>query len=403
MREDVVVEVVARLGDTVVDIAHLSAGAPYRLGTATIATAADAAFCERVGLVEVTGRPIPRPRRSLPRPTVLDHRCLAYLAISCIAHLALWRYASESSPAEPHPIGRRATPQEHAPRMARVTSQPASLPPRDPNDDSEDDTQPGSGLPMALPAGAAGSPSSVQDRGHIQIADRGVRPQVSREAAIAEARMLGDRLASYGGFHALTGVDASSGFDRGDVYGPLLGGRGEATGQFGLARGGSGESGGCYGGDCGTIGLGRFGTIGHGVTPGDGWGGRNTGASSIIGGGAYRRGSTLAICARPYEHLCKFVGDMDKLLVRRYVKRHAARLTYCYEKQLLAEPRLAGGPLIAEFVIRASGQVDGVVARGIAPPVETCVAEALTDIRFPSAIGGGSTAVTLALDFTPPP
>ena len=40
-------------------------------------------------------------------------------------------------------------------------------------------------------------------------------------------------------------------------------------------------------------------------------------------------------------------GDLDKAIIRRYIKRNIQKITYCYEKQLLAKPGLGGHGLDA--------------------------------------------------------
>ncbi len=35
-------------------------------------------------------------------------------------------------------------------------------------------------------------------------------------------------------------------------------------------------------------------------------------------------------------------GDLDKAIIRRYIKRNQQKIQYCYEKELLAKPNLSG-------------------------------------------------------------
>ncbi len=93
-------------------------------------------------------------------------------------------------------------------------------------------------------------------------------------------------------------------------------------------------------------------------------------------------------------------GELDRNLVRRYIKRNRAKLGYCYEKALLVTPDLAG-TVTARFVIGPGGTVTSVEASGVTPEVSTCVAEVLRAIEFPKPRGGGRVEVTYPFDFRP--
>ena len=55
--------------------------------------------------------------------------------------------------------------------------------------------------------------------------------------------------------------------------------------------------------------------------------------------------------------------------------------------------------LSLSFQIEASGHVESVVASGVSPEVEACVAGVIRSIEFPRAIGGGATQVNYPLTF----
>jgi hypothetical protein len=82
------------------------------------------------------------------------------------------------------------------------------------------------------------------------------------------------------------------------------------------------------------------------------------------------------------------VGDLDKAIIRRYIKRNQQKLLYCYEKQLLAKPAIAG-TAVAQFFITPDGKVDPSTATGVDPDVATCVAGVIRDIEFPKPKSGG--------------
>ena len=117
------------------------------------------------------------------------------------------------------------------------------------------------------------------------------------------------------------------------------------NGGFGFGRSGFGPGGGGTG--WGTIGTGRYGTIGHGSGTGSGYG--------VGGGRGGMRGRTAAVptvsIGQPNAQ-----GDLDKAIIRRYIKRNIQKITYCYEKQLLAKPGLSG-TVSTQFFITPNGNV----------------------------------------------
>jgi hypothetical protein len=218
-------------------------------------------------------------------------------------------------------------------------------------------------------------------------------PQLARQQAIEQARtagILGSAALTQGGaFASLTGTgDISSGFDDSNIYGGLLGNEaGEMNGGFGYGRSGFGPGGGGTG--WGTIGTGRYGTIGHGSGTGDGYG--------VGGGRGGMRGRTAAVptvsIGQPNSQ-----GDLDKAIIRRYIKRNLAKITYCYEKQLLANPSLSG-TVQTQFFITPNGTVGSATGSGVDGTVSSCVAEVIKQIEFPKPKGGGSVTVNYPFIF----
>ena len=78
-------------------------------------------------------------------------------------------------------------------------------------------------------------------------------------------------------------------------------------------------------------------------------------------------------------------GGLDRNTIRRYVKRHLPKIQYCYERALLAQPRL-NGTIDTSFFIHPDGTVGAVEARGVDPEVADCVADVLATIAL-RAIG----------------
>jgi hypothetical protein len=202
--------------------------------------------------------------------------------------------------------------------------------------------------------------------------------EVARAEALEVARgagILGVVRSGTEGF-----ASASSGQGQGGEQG--LGGLwgtevGEESGAFGrgIAAGGWGW---------GTIGTGSVGTIGHGGGAGYGMRGTSSGQA---------RAPQLQFGDATVQ------GGLDKNIIRRFIRRRLARIRFCYEKELLAQPDLAG-TLVANFQITSTGSVQGARASGIGNRnVESCVTQAIQSIQFPKPQGGGVVSVRYPFNF----
>jgi len=171
-----------------------------------------------------------------------------------------------------------------------------------------------------------------------------------------------------GAFASLTGTgDISSGFDDANIYGGLLGNEG---------GGGTGW---------GTIGTGRYGTIGHGSG----------------GGRGGMRGRTAAVPTVSIgQPTTSGKGVLDKAIIRRYIKRNISKLQYCYEKELLGHAGLAGKVTVA-FTIEASGAVAPDAKATGMPEVEACMTQVIQGIAFPKPKNDGSLDVKYPFEFRP--
>lgn len=94
-------------------------------------------------------------------------------------------------------------------------------------------------------------------------------------------------------------------------------------------------------------------------------------------------------------------GDLDKAIIRRYLKRNLGKLAYCYEKELVAKPKLKGTIEIT-FQITPAGNVASSTGKGIDPEVEKCAAGVVKGIEFPKPKGSSKVDVTFAIDYEPP-
>ena len=126
-----------------------------------------------------------------------------------------------------------------------------------------------------------------------------------------------------------------------------------------------------------------FGTIGDGST------GRDVPVGSRVGGPTVTVGANAAATA-----------DTDKDMIRRYMHRNVTKVTYCYEKQLLVKPKLAG-TVTAKFFITPSGKVTNASASGLDPDVASCIAKFIGEIKFAKPKGGGGIQVSYPFKLRP--
>jgi hypothetical protein len=75
-------------------------------------------------------------------------------------------------------------------------------------------------------------------------------------------------------------------------------------------------------------------------------------------------------------------GELDKAIIRRYIKRNIQKLEGCYEHELVTKPKLRG-TVMAQFAIGPDGRVTVSDASGVDPAVAKCVAGVIKQIEFP--------------------
>ncbi|MDX2092243.1 MAG: AgmX/PglI C-terminal domain-containing protein [Kofleriaceae bacterium] len=337
---------------------------------------------------------VPQPRRHvMPLFAALESRVAAYFAGSLAVHLGFW-LVLEQIPPEDEGANLDLASLEDASTRSNSSTQDDPPPPEEedkPDDGAEESG--GTGTAMALEEGKMGKKDSDRAEGQYKMQQTQADPQLARQQAIEQARnagILGSTALTQGGaFASLTGTgDISSGFDDTNIYGGLLGNEaGEMNGGFGFGRSGFGPGGGGTG--WGTIGTGRYGTIGHGSGTGSGYG--------VGGGRGGMRGRSAAVptvsIGQPNAQ-----GDLDKAIIRRYIKRNIQKIQYCYEKELLAKPNLSG-TVSTQFFITPNGNVASASGSGVDPGVASCVAGVIKEIEFPKPKGGGGVQVNYPFTF----
>ncbi|MBE7449953.1 MAG: AgmX/PglI C-terminal domain-containing protein [Kofleriaceae bacterium] len=339
---------------------------------------------------------VPQPKRHpVPLFATLEAAVLLFFAGSAIVHFGfvflLWTVPPDQDTAYTD-----MAVNEDTSNRAQTTSQedPPPPEPEDQEDDGEDESG-GTGTAMMLEEGKMGKKDSDRAEGRYKMKQNAEQEQLARQQAIEQARtagVLGSAALTQGGnFASITGTgDISSGFDDIDIQGGLLGNEpGEMAGGFGFGRSGFGPGGGGTG--WGTIGTGRYGTIGHGSGTGSGYG-----VGSGRGGMRGRQSNVPQVrIGQPQS-----VGDLDKAIIRRYIKRNIQKITYCYEKQLLARPGLEG-TVSTQFFISPNGTVASSNASGVDSEVASCVAAVIKAIEFPKPKGGGGVQVNYPFNFRP--
>jgi len=334
---------------------------------------------------------VARPRRhAVPLLAGLESRAMTYFAGSLAVHLGVWAILQLVPPdASAASID---LPIEE--RILVGIKMPGTIDPMPEPDKDPGVTAGGQGsAPMPLPSGASGNPET-SNRGRILIERTAPTPQLSsREVEIERARTAGFLGALAASPIRVLGaeLDLASGFDSESFNGPLYGAYGEGGGgNFGGGRSGFGIGGGCSD-DCGTIG---------------------TSTGYRIGGLARVPGYDYGLHSRGYgprdrrpdppqagEPTLRGAG-YDKSIIRRYIRRHIDKIGYCYDKQLLAHPELAG-EITATFLIGPGGEVQTASGTGFDRDVASCVAGVIKTISFPRPGDGIGVQVNYPFHFHP--
>jgi hypothetical protein len=337
---------------------------------------------------------VAKPRAQPTSLFAMESRAMTYFAGSLVAHLAILAILAQL----PEDIGSASIDlgaQEDVTISARTSEHEDVPPPEDEKTGGLSGTD-GEGKPAPMAEGAAGTTHSDRVDSHMRIKKTSDNPQMAREQAIEQARasgILGDTALTRGDAFAQLDSTAnlSSGIDADNVYGAVFGAEGEGRGAFGYGRSGFEPGGGCLTpGNCGIIGSGRYGTIGFGKHAGDGWGGPGSGGP---GGRVHKSTEPTTAMGQPTGS-----GDLDKSIIRRYIKRNLEKISYCYEHELLANPSLSG-EITVGFFITPSGSVQAPVGKGFSPVVANCVADVIGRIEFPRPSNGGGVQVNYPFNF----
>ena len=326
----------------------------------------------------------------------LDRRVGGYVAASLAVHLGFWLFLQSVPPDENGVNVDVNAGEELSLRASNIANETALPDVPESTTEGDEPGEQGAGARMALEEGASGKPTATREDGRIRLKNNNLDPQLAKAEALRMAReagVLGSTQMLNESIALVTGTgDMSSGFDLTNIHGPLYGAEGEGRGNFGGGRQGFDVGGGCYGGNCGVIGDGRYGTIGNGRDIGEGY-------EPGRGRGGLRR--RVASTPPVVPGMPSPIGNLDKEIIRRYIKRSRHKIAYCYESELLARPSL-GGEVMAQFLIAGDGSVQASHAKGFDTKISSCVASVIKSIGFPKPTDGGSVQVNYPFNFRAP-
>ncbi len=329
-------------------------------------------------------RGIERPARTAaPAPMVADRQVLSFVAASAIVHLGLLAVL-QAVPPDQSTASTDLAASEDTSVMARLNSfeDPPPVATEAGDDQGDHGGSASEQVAMSLEDGTLGTDRPNPTPAKLKVTNRGVDPQLARQMAIEAASTAGVLSAMNSPIRVYQGGDIASGFDDIDITGGIIdgGGHGAPAGSFGWGVRGQGLGCGTPDGkNCEGVRAGPFATIG--------WEGRDFGGPfsqrpGTPGGPRRHVAAVPPVKLGPPVACTQDSPCLDKEIIRRYVKRNLAKITYCYEKELLATPGLEG-TVTVNFTLSGNGRVMESNASGVSPAVSSCIAGVVSTIRFP--------------------
>jgi hypothetical protein len=246
-----------------------------------------------------------------------------------------------------------------------------------------------------LPIGATKSASRKKDRDEkiIRIRTKEIRKLLDSSGILALLNAHSD--SKNGSLLSAKGIgsddyDGIGGWFGHEVHtvpgsgGPRLRSRNWSISRYGIGlRGGGGG----FSGQ--SPGLGRLGTYGRGSGRGGfGWGrlyGKRSPSADVA------TGTSVVF------------GSLDKEVIRRIIRRNLSQVRYCYEKELIENPRIQG-KISVYFVIGGNGRVSTSKIKQTTMKnerVENCLVRRIRFWHFPAPLGGGVVHVSYPFIFKP--
>lgn len=203
------------------------------------------------------------------------------------------------------------------------------------------------------------------------------------------ARMMAQKIFGKGGAGISTLFSDHNGLG-GELKAAMGGMIGAAAGDSGGLEGLGMKGGGGGGGGTGhTIGIGAVGTKGR------------AGGVSGYGNGTGIMGGKKSVDIGITSSDPVVEGSLDKELIRKVIHSHASQIRFCYESELIKNPKLAG-KVAVKFVITATG---GVATSAVVQTtsgdsmLDECVSGRVRTWQFPKPKGGGVVVVTYPFIF----
>ncbi len=123
---------------------------------------------------------------------------------------------------------------------------------------------------------------------------------------------------------------------------------------------------------------------------GKGRGGRAGIGPGALGGGMTGRRKVGGVVFKAPKRKMRVRGTLSREAIAKVVRKHLRQIQYCYEKNLLLNPKLAG-KLMMEWTISTSGSVSVVKTKinsMATPAVAMCVSANIKKWKFPKPKGG---------------
>jgi hypothetical protein len=369
-----------RRGQNVMSIESLTAAGhthvPLSVGTHVKASLGKTTF-------HVRGMEKPA-RNAAPSPIVADRQVLTFVAASALVHLGVLAVLN-AVPPDQNTAQTDMNASENTSVLASITSREDANP--EPTTDDSDDVGENGGMAstivsMALENGTLGHDQPNPNPAKLRVKDRGLTDQMARKAALEAASSAGVLAAMTSPIAVYQGGDLSDGLDDLDITGGIIDGDGTGAPMGSFGWGIKGQGLGCGtpdGKNCSGQHVGPYATIG--------WEGRDyAGPFSQRPGRPGRPGDRVAkvptVKLSPPIACTQDAPCLDKEIIRRYVKRNIEKITYCYEKELLAQPGLEGTVMV-NFTLNGNGRVIDSKASGVDPTVSSCIAQVVSGIHFP--------------------
>jgi hypothetical protein len=345
---------------------------------AVVPVAANTRLRMKLGATTFLVSSVPAPKAAAMAGWSIDKKPAAILAMSAFVHLGLLALLRTVPPESDTGQG---DPSETEYVMVKGETDANETKPEEP-----DPTEPGADGPsagetarMADVSGTMGGKNPSLDPAKRKVKSEGEPSVASRETVLANAKRAG----ILGAFEADSGdmfasihgkADLTSGMDDADIYG-AWDGDGDGNGN-GFGNGPSGDGPGGGGNDYNSVWSGNYNTITSGPGTGDGWTFRDKDGrprKRVAQGPTTKFGQPTG---------CNGDAGCDPSIIKRYIKKYASKIAYCYEKQLLATPGLAG-TVDTLFTVMPNGRVIDASANGVHANVSQCVAEVISTIEFP--------------------